>query len=467
MAVELVRWRDSVPMSLAAGATTRPAARSASRVIENLVLVLFWLLIFEGSLRKWMLPEYSRWLFFVRDPFLLVLYWHALRVQALRNAGPLLWVGLGFAVVAFVAAFAQSISFNDPRMVPLLIYGWRQYFLYLPLPFVIAATFNRESLLRFARHAIVAVVLTAPLVFVQYTSPPSSVINRGSSDDVALQFKAFDLIGDHIRPAGFFTTNVGIKELLASTTALLFAVWLTPPTVRRMGRLWLPLGATAIAVTLALSGSRGAFLHVAIVVLAAMGVGIVTRSGSVRLRALTIPLLLCAAGAILYPIVFPDALATMLERVISANAYESSVSSLGTLGRIVADYTGFIDRIDGTPLLGWGLGLGGNGRIFLDGTTALPLDQIAAESEWTRHIVDLGVVGVLFIVYRVAFFAVLLAMSVRATRASQSPFPLLLFGYVGVLLLGGQVTAHGTVGGFAWLFIGLCMAACRVPTDQR
>ncbi len=243
MAVELVRWRESVPLPLPAGATGQPAVRSASRSIENLALVLFWLLVFEGSLRKWVLPEYSRWLFFVRDPFLLVLYWHALRAQALRNAGPLLWIGLGFAVVALVAAFVQSISFNDPRMVPLVIYGWRQYFLYLPLPFVIAATFDRESLLRFARHAIVAVVLTAPLVFIQYTSPAASVINRGSSDDVALQFKAFDLIGEHIRPAGFFTTNVGIKELLASTTALLFAVWLTPPAARRMGRPWLILGA--------------------------------------------------------------------------------------------------------------------------------------------------------------------------------------------------------------------------------
>ncbi len=92
--------------------------------------------------------------------------------------------------------------------------------------------------------------------------------------------------------------------------------------------------------------------------LSAMGVGIVTRSASVRVRALTIPLLLCAAGAILYPIVFPDALETMLERVESAHAYESRFSSLGIFARAFADYTGFIDRIDSTPLLGWALAWG-------------------------------------------------------------------------------------------------------------
>src|SRR5262245_65856612 len=65
-----------------APATTRSRTR---RRIETLVLLLFWLLLFEGALRKWVLPEYSRYLFFVRDPVLLLIYWHALRAQALRG----------------------------------------------------------------------------------------------------------------------------------------------------------------------------------------------------------------------------------------------------------------------------------------------------------------------------------------------------------------------------------------------
>jgi hypothetical protein len=352
-------------------------------------------------------------------------------------------------------------------MLPMLIYGWRQYFFYLPLPFIIAATFDRESLLRFGKHALVAVIFTAPLVLAQYASPASAVINRGSSDDVALQFKAFDLLGDRIRPSGLFTTNVGVKELVASSAALLFAAWLTAPAQRRMSHLWLLAGAAGIAACLAVSGSRAAFAHVALVVIAAMGVGVLTRNPQVRIRALTVPLALCALGAILYPIVFPDALQTMLERVVAANASESRNSPLGFLGRVLADYIGFIYQLGDTPVLGWGLGLGGNGRTFLGDTSALPLERIYAESEWTRHIVDLGMVGVLLILYRIAAFLALLSASLRATRVSQSPFPLLLFGYAGYLLLGGQVTGQGTVGGFAWLFIGLCMAACRTSLERR
>jgi hypothetical protein len=67
----------------------------------------------------------------------------------------------------------------------------------------------------------------------------------------------------------------------------------------------------------------------------------------------------------------------------------------------------------------------------------------------------------------VVLFFVLLWMAVRATRVSRSPLPLALFGYVGILLLNGQITGHGTVGGFAWLFLGLCMASCRIAKLER
>jgi hypothetical protein len=37
--------------------------------------------------------------------------------------------------------------------------------------------------------------------------------------------------------------------------------------------------------------------------------------------------------------------------------------------------------------------------------------------------------------------------------------PLLLLAYVSVELLYGQITGHGTINGYAWLFMGFCLAA--------
>ncbi len=462
---ETVRLRPAVqPVAQAAGETMPPA----NRKIENLILVIFWLLLLEGALRKWVAPQLSQYIFFIRDPFVLLLYWHALRAGAFRNQGLLFQAGLAFAVCAIFLAFIQSISFGNPRMFIVTIYGWRQYFLYLPLPFVMAATLNADSLVRVARHALVAAILMAPLVFMQFQSSPSAIINRGIADDESLQFRSMGLGAGTIRPSGSFTSNVGVGNLIPSSLAFLLSMWLMPARGRRFGTVFLLLAAAGIATCLALSGSRGAFVHSALVFLSAILAGAVSRNAGIRTRAVMIPVAALLAGVVLYPLVFPDALEAMLARVQAASASEAQVTSFGLFGRAFYDAIGFVSAIGTTPLTGFGLGLGGNGRTFLGPAIADIAGNIYAESEWSRHIIDLGsVVGVLFIAYRIVFTVVLLQQSVAATRATGNPLPVLLFGYVGVGLFFSQLTGHGTIGGFIWLYLGLCMAACRTGFRPR
>ena len=461
---EPVRLRSAVAMPQAPAS----ADAVANRTLENLVITLFWLVVLEGALRKWVAPQYARYLFFLRDPVMLLVYWQALRLNALRNMGPLLRTGVVFSFVAILLAFVQSITFGDARLLPVLAYGWRQYFFYLPLPFIMAATLNEASLIRFARHAFLAVMVNLPIVLLQRVSPASAVINRGIADDVALQFQSFAFTGGGIRPSGTFTTTVGVKELIASSAALLFGVWLTPPARRRMGNLFLIVSAAALAMCLAVSGSRAAFVHVSIVLLAALALGFISRSSAVRARAVLIPLVLVGSGVILYPIVFPDALRDMLQRVSEAQAAEMRFSSLGIFGRALYEYVDFFSLMGQSPIAGYGLGLGGNGRTFISAGAITPLGIPYAESDWSRHIVDLGpLIGVMFIVYRLCWVGWLAARSWRVTRLVDRAFPLLLFGYVGIGLLNGQLTGHGTVGGFLWIFLGLAMTACRMPAARR
>ncbi len=450
----------------ATGAGETPDTQVRRRIVR-LVMILFWLLVLEGALRKWVAPQYSRWLFFIRDPFLLVLYWYAFRAGVFREASGMLHAGLLFALLAIPVALAQSVTFGDSRLLPVIAYGWRQYFLYLPLPFVIAATFRTQDLYRFAHHAFVAVVLMAPLLLLQVASPGSSVVNRGIADDEALQFQSFAFTGGGIRPSGPFTSTVGVKELIASAAALLFAVWLMPARARKIRLPWIVIAACSLAVCIALSGSRAAFVHVFIVVLSAMALALVNGNSALRLRAVVIPLLLCVVVAVLYPLVFPAAFEAMLDRVAEAHAVESRFSSLGILGRSLYEFVDFFRMLGQAPPIGYGLGLGGNGRTFIADTQSIVLDDIYAESDWTRHIVDLGILGAMFIVYRVVFVGSLLVQVVRATRHSGSSFPMLLFGYVGIGLLVGQLTGHGTVGGFLWLLTGVCMASCRLALERR
>lgn len=435
--------------------------------IRTLTLVIFWLLVMEGALRKWVAPHLSHILFFVRDPFLLLLYWKALRAGAFRNAGPWLIIGLAFAGIAPLLALAQIVSIGDTQVAAVIAYGWRQYFLYLPLPFALASTLDRDFLWRFTRHAFLAAILTAPLMFAQFHSPSSSVINRGAAEDEAFQFKAFSLINDKIRPSGFFTSTVGIGNLVPSTLALLLAAWLTPAARRKTRTPTLLVTAAAVASCLALSGSRGAFVAAALVVLSSFLLGMLLRDGGIRNRALFVPAALLIAGALLYPILFPEAFSAMLERVASAAATEGQGSGLGIFGRALYETVDFIPLLDKTPLVGFGLGLGGNGRSFLGEAGNLLLQNIYVESDWARHVVDLGpIVGVLFILYRIGLTTDLLRRTMHASRVANDPFPLLLFGYVGIGVFYGQLTGHGTVGGFLWLYLGLTLASCRTAIES-
>jgi hypothetical protein len=217
-----------------------------------------------------------------------------------------------------------------------------------------------------------------------------------------------------------------------------------------------------------MSGSRAAFVHIAFVVLSSLALGLVSRQAAVKSKALVLPLIIVGLGAILYPIVFPDAFAAMLGRVTEANSVEMQASSLGIVGRALYDAIDFVRLMGQTPLLGYGFGLGGNGRIYLGSASTILADLPYAESEWSRHIIDFGpVFGVLFICYRILFTVTLGIQALRATNAVPSPFPLLLFGYVGVGLFYGQLTGHGTVGGFVWIFLGLLMISLKSSPWRR
>ena len=41
------------------------------------------------------------------------------------------------------------------------------------------------------------------------------------------------------------------------------------------------------------------------------------------------------------------------------------------------------------------------------------------------------------------------------------PLPFMIFGFVGLEILAGQITGQGTVNAYAWFFSGLCLASAR------
>lgn len=434
-----------------------------------LIFGFYWLLIFEGALRKWGLPQLEQVFFFVRIPVALVLYWTAFRHRRWpRTSAPMLGLYLLAVAVTMLVAVQLVAGGYGQRYILLAGYGWVNYFFYVPLAFLIAENFQFEDLLRLTRHATWLAIASCPIVFMQFSSPADSVINLGSGLDEANQFKNLGAALGFVRPTGFFTSTAGQIHFVASTAALLLAAFLQRQRKPSLSPLLLWPGLTAVTLMVLFSQSRGLFFMLGLILGATAVGGLLAGRRRVVVRAALWPALLVGIAAILWPILFPTVFEVFMTRWSGAQESETRIFQYGVFGRAFYTFYAFFYYMSDTPIGGYLLGLGGNAASQLH-WVRFPAAAYHwqgygawAEDGWSRHIIELGpVVGIGFIGYRVFLTLWLARKAVRAARRTGDVTALIVFGFVGIVLLQGQITGHGTINGFAWLFVGLCLAAAR------
>jgi hypothetical protein len=437
-----------------------PAPSTVSRLMVRLIFFVYFLLILEGALRKWFLPEYSQYLFFIRDPFVVVIYVLALANGRWPSREPWLSSGLLFGVFSLLLAVLQLALGVGGEFHSILVvsYGLRNYFFYIPLAFIIAANFQRRDIDFIKNVTFFFVAISSILVLMQFYSPMISPINIGNSEDVALQFHGLNQTGDHTRPMGFFTSAVGQKQLVVSSFAFMIAEWAEGGRRGAVDQILLLLGSVGTAICIAYSGSRTAVLHSGLIVLVVFGSILLGRYRG-GLKVIYSMLGVFIVGGILGFFFLGDGVNAFLERWTAAQSAESQIG--GVFGRAFYSFIDFFRLMTGTPLLGFGLGMGGNAAITLSaGTGGL---GFSAETDWARHIVELGpFVGLIFIVYRVGLTFWLTKQVLR----SVTILGFSLYGYVFYLILADQVTGHGSLNGFAWIFLGLAVAAMKNPEQS-
>jgi len=432
------------------------------RRIVALVFVMFWMLIFEGAIRKWVAPQWSSYLYFMRDPLAVFIYFAAARARVFSPAHPLLVIGGALAAIAMLAS-AVNLFAGGTQYGPILaVYGFRNYFLYLPMPFVIYKVFRYPDLCRLARHSIVALAIATPIAVLQFEAPASAVLNAGSADEFEYQFSNLASGDGRVRPAGTFTSVMGMTQLTVSTLALLLWCATTAGRGRPSPRWLVIVGCAAIAVSLAVSGSRTSFVQAALVLLAAIVMGLLRATKTGKVGVIATPMLLVTCFVALFPSLFPEAYSTFMQRWADAAATESELFQYGWIGRVFHGFYDFSRLVGQTPLLGYGVGMAGNGAVnmgvTINGVNVLKL----AEEDWSRHVIELGpMLAALFIAYRMSFGLWLGLRAIEATVRSGELLPALLYAYVAVALVEGQLTGHGLVNGFGWIYVGVCMAAAN------
>jgi hypothetical protein len=445
-----------------------PERERARKRLVWAVLAIYLLAIFEGAIRKYIAPQFGQYIFFIRDPFLIYVYILATRFALWPPNRGFFALSLFMCVLGVLLLFMQIGAFGVDNIRLLLgVYGWRAYFFYVPLAFLMGAQFRRADLLLFARVTLLLAVPIAMLVLAQFASPPNAPVNVGVAEEQALQFKSVGITADRIRTTGTFTAPAGQQQFIASAFALLLAMLLLPR--KQSGVVFFAVTACGVLTCLALSGSRGAMLHCAIVGLAAVSVALVSKNTALKAKAVFLPASLVVAAVILYPIIFPEGFATFMSRWNAAAGSEGGDSAI--LVRAVLGMVDFVRLISEVPVLGYGIGYGGNASVILKAEVDGIMPGLMVEADLSRQMVDLGpIFGMGYILFRVAFVMWLGILALRATRRSVDPLPLMLYAYAGVTIITGQITGNGSINAYAWLFTGLCIAAAReasVPLGQR
>lgn len=163
----------------------------------------FLLILLEGILRKWLMNAVEQPLLFIRDPVLALLYFQYLGYRRWR---PPPWSLAFFLIVALFLSFMliQALYLDLPPIIYLI--GFRNYIAYIPLAFIMREVLNRSDLDWLLRLCLFAAIPIAPLVVLQFFSPPTSLMNKALGDAGEGVFLVAD---DIVRPYGPFTFTYG------------------------------------------------------------------------------------------------------------------------------------------------------------------------------------------------------------------------------------------------------------------
>lgn len=428
---------------------TSSAGTDPYRILKMGVWAYFFLLLFEGALRKWVLPELSTPLLIVRDPVAIWLLYKALKFGLKFNG-----YVIGMWVVS-IAAFVTALLVGHGSLI-VATYGLRITLLHFPLIFIIGRVFDRRDAVRVGYWLLWIAIGMTLLVAIQFFSPQSAWVNRGLGGD--LEGSGFSGAAGYYRVPGTFSFSNGLGFFYGLVGAYLFYFWLE--VYRKEVSRWLLVMSTAcLLAAIPLSISRTLVFEIGI-----SFIFVLLASGQRPKFLGGLAASLIAGGVLVLILVnfafFEVAVFALSERFTSASISEGGLE--GTiLDRALGGLIGAITETD-VPFWGMGLGMGSNaGAQILSGKRGF----LIAEVEWGRLIGEMGLLlGMIAIVIRSFLVASLFRCSWGAVKR-HNLLPWLVFSFSAHIILQGQ-WAQPTALGFAVMSGGLVLAALK-SSDAR
>lgn len=399
------------------------------RRLKRTIWLYLLLVIFEGALRKWVLPGFATPLLIVRDPIALFILFEAFRLRLIPSS-PFVIASISIGIVAILCALA--VGHGNPFVA---LYGARPLLFHFPAMFVMARILDRQDILLMGRFLLILTPLMSFMIALQFYSPQSALVNIGVGGEGSSGFSA--ALG-YFRPSGTFSFTTGVAQFYSLVAAFVLYFWLRPGSVNR----GLLLAATfALLAAIPFSVSRTLLFQALLTLLFAGAIALSNPQTLLR-GVLATTVVIITAGLMSTMDIFQTSISVLEARFTLASYSEGGLE--GTLvdrylGGLLAAFT----RAGEWPLFGLGIGMGTNvGAMLLSGDTGF----LIAEGEWQVWVGELGILlGFLVILMRVVV-TVFAALDAVKSIAGRDILPWMLLANAITLIPQGNWSQPTSLG---------------------
>lgn len=412
------------------------------------IWLYFFLWIFEGALRKWVLPSLATPLLIVRDPIAIYLIVRGIYLSVNFLNG---YVVLGFIIT--LLSLIVTLTFGHGNIF-VGVYGARIMLLHFPLIFIIGAVFTKEDILKMGRVLLAINILMTLIVYLQFSSPQTAFINLGLGGEGSAGFSG--AMG-YFRPPGTFSFITGLSSFYIMVSTYVFYFWISSESI---SKILLTASTLALLFGLPLTVSRTAVAGVLLVGVFAI-LGSATSPKKIMKIVLTV-FVLAILIAILQNTTSAFNLGTevFMSRVDTANSQSAGGMSESVFSRILDGFIAPIVNLMSFPFFEGNLGMGTNaGAQMLSGSAKF----LIAEDELGRIGGEQGLLlGGGTIVLRLGLAISLLMKSIRMSSEDRL-LPLIFCGTALFSLTQGQ-WAQPSMLGYTILVTGLLLASINKNT---
>ncbi len=422
------------------------------------VKAVFILVVFEGALRKWVLPQASEMLYFLKDIVLIGAYFNFYALSApkepLPNQGKIINLGI-FLTIGWCVFQAFNPSLGSPVVG---IFGLRGYLIYIPLIWMIPYLLETEDeLYRFLRSHLLLTIPVGLIGIVQFFSPPDSFINAYANDE-AISKATFVGAVTAVRITGTFSylNNYALYLIVC------FGLLVVMLSVKQSGKWQTATLAELFLVTINsfMTGSRTTIFSEVLFLLGyLLAKGLTKPGGALRLmNKLIVPVIVISIAGFIW---FRPAIGAFLERTTS----NQDVSR-----RIVFSLTEPLNFVHLKQLDGYGTGATHQGTPTLRQVLNLPAGEVIRvphEAEMGRIALELGPIGFLFWYgLRISIMLVLFGTFWSLKRPFLRHLALTAF-LIQLILFIGFLVFHHTFGLYYWFLTSFIFVLPRLEQIEN